>query len=156
MREGAREKVTTVLMLAGFFLLLCSSCTEKSTGPEDLAPGSFSAQSSKCLATALSKTASADSIFTYTFTDQLVVDFSVHGNCCPDSNRFQVTHTESFDTLTIAVTDTARNLCRCICPYMIHAAYGALSNDNYMLRCVLKDMQGNEALIHLVRLSRTK
>ncbi|MDZ7304709.1 MAG: hypothetical protein ONB44_21485 [candidate division KSB1 bacterium] len=88
-----------------------------------------------CSGHGLTKAAFADSCFSYKFTQDLVVDFCVSANCCPDSNRFQFAYEVRHDTIAVAVADTAANLCRCICDYVIHAEFSDLPRDRYMFLC---------------------
>jgi|GEM_PF-696133 len=129
-------KIPAIGITFGLLILICISCHEKSSEPELQSIVSFSSQSSKCLSHGLSKRNSFDSLFTYSFTDSLIIDFSVSANCCPDSNRFNVLYTAVNDTLIITVIDTAAYGCRCICPYLIHAEFGNLPNNHYIVRCV--------------------
>jgi hypothetical protein len=137
----------------GFLVFLCLSCNEKSTSPDSQSAISFSSHYGKCLSQGLPKSSSLDSVFTYSFTDSLVIDFSVNANCCPDSNRFVVTQRAGPDTLVISVADTAGNLCYCICTYMVHASFENLPNDHYVVRCRVGNSQGYED-IHLVDVYR--
>jgi len=133
------------------FLFL--SCKEKVTNPENEAP-SFSYISSKCLSFDLEKQSfPTDSSFTYSFRDSLLIDFSVEGNCCPDSNRFIVSQNISNDTIYISVQDTALNLCHCICPYQIHAGFSNLNEDHYVVYCKLNN--AGDDPIHLVDVYRS-
>ncbi len=144
-----------VLVIAvGLTALLCFSCKEKSANPETQGPVSFSYQYGKCGEHSLQKPTVSDSVFIYTFIDKLIIDFSVRGNCCPDSNRFTVTSTAGTDTIVVAVVDTAQHLCRCICTYMIHAEFGNLPNNHYVVRCTAGVPQGESDLIHLVDVYR--
>ncbi|MFB0515087.1 MAG: hypothetical protein ACETWG_00600 [Candidatus Neomarinimicrobiota bacterium] len=52
-------------------------------------------------------------------------------NCCPDSNRFTLSSKISKDLISITVLDTASKICRCICPYTIHAEFNDLPRDFY-------------------------
>jgi hypothetical protein len=139
-----------------FIVCILLSCKGKSTDPEQIITPIFTSESSKCIPVALARgsASSSDSLFSYSFTQSLVVDFSAHGNCCPDSNRFMVGHEIRNDTILIAVSDTARNLCRCICFYMIHVQVTDLPLDRYVIRCCLAD--GNSTLdpLHLVTVVR--
>lgn len=87
----------------------------------------------------LSKVSAVDSCFTYIFRDKLEINFCVPGNCCPDSNRFVTNIKLSSDTLFISVSDTAENLCRCICNYTIHAEISGLSNKDFTFYCNYDD-----------------
>ncbi len=87
----------------------------------------------------LDKSTTKDSCFNYSFTENLEVEFCVKGNCCPDSNRFAVDGKVVGDTIYIAVKDTAANLCRCICNYIILTEFQNLSGDEYYIKCLEKD-----------------
>ena len=120
-----------------FVCLLGLSCQDRTTGlgPQPLI--SFTATSSKCLSHGSPRINGIDSAFTYTFTDSLVVNFTVIANCCPDSNRFSISQVAGSDTLIITVADTADNGCRCVCPYSIHSCFANLPNHRYVVRCIL-------------------
>jgi len=137
-----------VMAAVGIICILCFSCKEKSANPENQGPVSVSFESSKCMGSVLGKTSASDSVFTYTFTDMLIIDFSVTGNCCPDSNRFSVSSIAGTDTILIAVIDTAQNLCRCLCRYMIHSEFANLPNDHYVVRCTIAPPDGESEQIH--------
>jgi hypothetical protein len=145
----------TITMTLGFIVFLCLSCNEKSTSPDSQSAISFSSHYGKCSSQGLTKSSSLDSIFTYSFLDSLVIDFSVNANCCPDSNRFVVTQSAGTDTLVISVADTAGNLCYCICTYMVHTSFENLPNDHYVVRCRVGNSQGYED-IHLVNVYRKR
>jgi len=83
----------------------------------------------------LEKIAFSDSCFDYTFNDTLKINFCVYGNCCPDSNRFSVEQIIKSDTIYVTVTDTAANLCKCICNYKIHFELTGLQKDQYVFYC---------------------
>ncbi len=137
----------------GLMVLVCFSCTEESTNSDTQATLTFSYQSSKCLQ-GLPKRSLFDSVFVYTFTDTLIMDFSVEANCCPDSDRFKVSWSIAGDTINVSVADTAQNGCRCNCPYMIHAAFGNLPNDHYVVRCVIDNYSSVNNPIHFVNVYR--
>jgi hypothetical protein len=101
-------------------------------------------------------TISSDSIFSYSFSQNLILDFSAIGNCCPDSNRFTVNYDIRSDTIVVTVIDTARNLCRCNCLYMIHIQLTDLLMDNYTVRCRLGNGQTFIDPTHLVNVTRKK
>lgn len=85
-----------------------------------------------CQRGGLQKRSDEDSCFVYNFNEQtLSVDFCVTANCCPDSDRFIFDYTVEKDLIHVTVTDTADNLCRCICPYMIHTEFTDLPLDAY-------------------------
>ena len=143
------------LPLTGCFMLFLLSCHEDTTNPQN-SEIVFSAKSSSCASHGLAKGSALDSLFTYSFTNDLLIDFSVWSNCCPDSNRFTFLQFSSADTLHIVVTDTARHLCHCICPYVTHAEFQNLSADHYIVRCVIQTPSGSPELVHLVHVSRKK
>lgn len=146
-------KTKASVFILGFAILIAFSCKDRSTNPEDQ-PVSFNYLSSKCVTQGLTKGTGLDSLFTYSFTDKLLVDFSVWANCCPDSNRFAVTYAMSADTIVISVADTARSLCRCICIYMIHTEFTGLQRDRYVVRCRIGNGQSYDDPIHLVQVFR--
>jgi hypothetical protein len=127
-----------------FFLILFSffSCEEKVTNPENGKTGFFYS-TGKCHGNLQKEEALPDSSFEYTFWGTLFIDFSVLGNCCPDSNRFAVTQNIHADTIYISVEDTARGNCRCICNYHIYAEFIDLPEDHYVVFCTLKDAENN-------------
>ena len=84
-----------------------------------------------CARGALEKTSDADSCFTWSFTENLIADFCVTANCCPDTDRFQLGYSIKAGAIHVMVQDTAQNLCRCICPYLIHAEFSELEKDSY-------------------------
>jgi hypothetical protein len=141
------------LFITVYIMLLFLSCKEKSTNPQNTEIV-FSANSSNCALHGLGKASALDSIFTYSFSSDLLIDFSVWSNCCPDSNRFIINQFSSADTLHVVVTDTARHLCYCICPYIIHAEFQNLPADHYIVRCVLQTPAGIPELFHLVHIYR--
>ena len=85
--------------------------------------------------TSLAKINYLDSCFAYTFNDTLKVEFCVAGNCCPDSNRFVTDYSISNDTIFVAVSDTAKNLCHCTCSYIIHLELTNLYEKQYLFYC---------------------
>ncbi len=125
----------------GLLVLCLGSCNESSSsGPANSIP-SFTFHSSHCVGSALAKAEIPDSTFVYSFSDTLAVDFSVSGNCCPDSGRFEVSHAVGVDTLVISVVDTADYGCRCLCTYFLHAEIVNLPNNHYVVRCRLVNIE---------------
>jgi hypothetical protein len=155
-KEETSMRITTMVVILGFIVFLCFSCKDKSTNSETQSTISFSSQSSKCLSNGLSKSSGLDSVFTYSFTQNLIIDFSVNANCCPDSNRFNISNTVGIDTIIVSVADTARSLCSCICLYMIHVEFGNLPNDHYVVRCKIGNSHGYDDPTHLVNVYRKK
>jgi hypothetical protein len=79
------------------------------------------------------------SCFDYSFQTNLNVDFCLPGNCCPDSNRYALTINVIDDTIQCAVVDTAANLCRCMCNYVLHTEITGLAKDKYVFHCQMAD-----------------
>jgi hypothetical protein len=126
-----------LLCLFGLALIGVLSCSDSPTKSEKEQPEvqAVLRQIPGCGGHGLTKAAGGDSCFSYKFTQNLVVDFCVAANCCPDSNRFELAHVIHNDTIFVAVADTAANLCRCICNYVIHAEFAGLSRDQYIFYC---------------------
>ncbi len=110
------------------------SCSDKSTGPENQQSGLLY-QIRGCQHGGLAKLSSSDSCFSYQFKKDLVMDFRVTANCCPDSNRFSLSYGIRNDTIAVVVVDTAANLCYCICRYFIRAEFRDLPLDRYIFSC---------------------
>jgi len=102
-----------------------------------------------CQNNVLAKTTNNDSCFNYTFHQSLIVDFCVSANCCPDSDRFDLSHNNSNDTIFVAVTDTAAQLCDCICNYNIHFEKYNLLLNSYLFYCSY-----NDEILYAVRVIR--
>lgn len=94
----------------------------------------------------LNKSASLDSCFSYTFKTELNIEFCVSGNCCPDSNRYLLSSKILGDTIEIAVRDTAANLCRCICNYLIQARFQDLNSNHYFIKCIQEESINTKVL----------
>jgi hypothetical protein len=122
------------------------SCFHQSTNPESQQAQGLIYQIRGCQ-TALAKNLAAnDSCFSYHFERTLRLDFCLSGNCCPDSNRFRLSYKIRSDTIFVAVADTAAQLCRCICIYMIHAEFDDLPMDHYLFYCTREDYSSQ--LVH--------
>ncbi len=120
-------------LLLGATLLSMLSCSDQPT--KSVTARAQLYQIPGCSGHELAKAAAGDSCFSYKFAQDLVVDFCVSANCCPDSQRFQFTHDIRHDTILVAVADTAANLCRCLCNYVIHAEFTDLPRDRYVFCC---------------------
>jgi hypothetical protein len=140
------------------FISLCTltACKEKSVEVDQAKIPTFSYETSHCVSSAMPKgtIVFSDSVFSYSFSDNLIMDFSSIGNCCPDSNRFIVSHEIRQDTIMITAVDTAQNLCNCNCLYMIHTEVIGLPMDRYVVRCYLDREQAVIDPIHLVTVIR--
>jgi len=98
-------------------------------------------QANGCQSGELSKAAVGDSCFNYQFDADLILDFRVSANCCPDSNRFVLSTDIRSDTIAISVQDTAANLCLCTCNYIVHAEFYDMPEDMYYVNIVAGDGQ---------------
>ncbi|NVM56579.1 MAG: hypothetical protein HWN51_00445 [Desulfobacterales bacterium] len=120
------------LIIPGLILSAWLTC-EKSTKSEPWSGEYTLFQVPGCQSNALAKSFSKDSCFTYQFDTDLLIDFYVNGNCCPDSNRFDLFSEIRHDTIAITVLDTAGRGCWCICDYIIHAEFSGLLLDSYVI-----------------------
>ncbi|MBN2029042.1 hypothetical protein JW824_02255 [bacterium] len=77
--------------------------------------------------------------FYYSFEDTLKIELYVSANCCPDSNRFAYNSKIENNVIIFTVTDTAGNLCHCICDYRIHADFAGLIGHEYLFNCIYGD-----------------
>ncbi|MEG8947650.1 hypothetical protein [Rosettibacter firmus] len=132
-------------------IILITNCKESSVTPEI---GAKIYQLDGCRPiNKLFKMDLSDSCFSYNFSDKLTIDFCVSANCCPDKNRFLIRNKIIKDTITITITDTAANLCRCICNYIIHGEFESLQNDSYYIKCIRTD-SGDEKLLYFRKIIR--
>ncbi len=77
--------------------------------------------------------------FSYSFDDTLKIELYVSANCCPDSHRFAYDSKIDNNIIFFTVTDTAGNLCRCICDYRIHADFVGLMGHEYLFNTIYGD-----------------
>ncbi len=84
-----------------------------------------------------------DKYFKYSFGDTLKIDFSVWGNCCPDSQRFAVNYKMEPGTIKVEVKDTAKLGCYCNCNYIIHMDFTGLTKDKYLFYLNYPGLQGD-------------
>jgi len=129
----------TLLSVLAVLVLAASFTCEKSTEPEPWGGEYTLFQVPGCQSDALAYSFSEDSCFTYQFETDLLLDFCVTANCCPDTNRFVLSADVREDTIAIAVHDTAAHLCDCICLYFIHAEFYDLPLDHYVVACTYYD-----------------
>ncbi|MBA4406369.1 hypothetical protein C0389_03755 [bacterium] len=132
-----------VFVLSFFIILIGYSCNDDSLTSDN---NVLLEQIAGCQNHKLNKSVSTDSCFTYTFRKELNLQFCISGNCCPDSNRYSLSSKILMDTIEIAVRDTARNLCRCICNYLINARFEGLNSDRYIIKCVREEFSVKEIL----------
>jgi len=98
-------------------------------------------QVGKCINQGLNKT--ANDCFEYTFKDNLIIQFCVNGNCCPDTARFVSNYKINGDQITILVKDIAPNLCKCNCNYIIEADFVSILQKSYLVNCYQEKSEGN-------------
>ncbi|MCK5739807.1 hypothetical protein KAH55_11520 [bacterium] len=134
-----KEMILFCLLLAVGLFMSCSetgTTTYQGAGAPKL---TLQRQIPGCQGNALGKK-TADNCFDYTFSDDsLKLEFCVTGNCCPDSNRFVLDSEFNGANLFVTVTDTAANLCRCICNYKVQAEYSHVTQSQYTVTCLLGD-----------------
>lgn len=125
-------------------IIILISCDEEFSPSDQV----FIYQVPGCKSTSIFKIGSEnrDSCFTYSFTENLVLDFCVNGNCCPDSNRFKTSSSTHSDSIIITIADTAQNLCRCNCSYTIRAEFKSLTRDEYFVTCILQNNELQETI----------
>ena len=120
-----------------FFMI---SCSDKSTNYAGHEVRATLKQVGGCQSHSLNnKISTEDSCFSYMFTEKLIVNFCMTGNCCPDSNRFSLSYKIKNDTIFVAAADTAANFCNCICNYIIQAEFDNLPSDRYIFYCTRSD-----------------
>ncbi len=130
--------LVVVLLAAGL-----TTCTDRSAGPNSMNVKATLYQSGGWDSPGvLSEIEPSGSCFKYKFVDTLLVEFCLTGNCCPDSNRFSLTHEIRGDTIFVTSADTARNLYRCFCRYVIHAEFENLELNRYRFICARSDEGG--------------
>ena len=123
------------------FLLLCASglflstCSDNSSNLSDKQPSDSVVQIPGCSSHGLIRLSSSDTSFAWTFTDRLVIDFCLTGDCTPDSIRFATSHSISSDTIYVVSVDTATYNQKCICVFIIHGEFENLPLDYYVVIC---------------------
>ena len=123
-----------------FGILLCVAismlaCSEKSGNPKSEKLESLIYQDGRCQRQLFRSATSEDSCFFSQFKQDILIDFCVTANCCPDTSRFQTSSAVSNDTIFIVVADTAANRCLCDCPYRIHAEFRKPLLSRYVVVC---------------------
>jgi hypothetical protein len=142
-----------------FLACLVAGCNDKSTEIQTRETTPFSAYTSNCIGLTLARSdgSETDSIFVWSFTDKLIIDFSFLANCCLDSNDSSISRMTAHDTITIAVIDSVDPGCRCPCLYMAHVEVASLPNDCYVVqvRCVVgRSIRPEDPMIHVVNVCR--
>jgi hypothetical protein len=132
----AGDKMRLVIVV--IVLLLLTSCDQPTTDEKEKI--NFQAYQIPGCITGQIRDATGDSTcFNYVFKDTLKVDLCLTANCCPDSNRFDYSNLILSDTIKFFVADTAENLCRCNCAYIVHADISNLKLDAYIFECIYYD-----------------
>lgn len=144
--------ITKEKLVIIFLLFIFISCKESSVAPESSAK-IFQLPDCRPSINKKSSDILIDSCFTYTFNERLIIDFCVSGNCCSDENRFLIKNSIFKDTITVTIADTAANLCRCICNYIIHGEFESLPYDSYTIIC--KDFS-NSVVFYTKRVIKNK
>lgn len=137
----------TLLML----VTLLFYCTNE---PDYIEPLVSISQKPGCGGFSLNKS-SIDTCFNYKFGKELEINFCVVGNCCPDSNRFKFSHRIYADTINISLADTAQNLCRCICNYLIESKIQSLPLNKYIVK-VEQNFESEKKLLYTKIVYRNK
>jgi len=143
-------KHTKIFFVFAGFIFLCSSCSDESITP---VKQTVLKQIAGCNKLSLNKSGSANSCFSYSFKDNLILDFCVSGNCCPDKDRYILTSGIVGDSIFITIKDTAQNLCRCNCNYIIHSEFFSLPRSNYIVKCIRKELPEDQ-VIYLEQVNR--
>lgn len=139
-----------VLLLNAACLAVFFTACRTSTEPES--PGFVGFQVPGCQPS-LGKTGWGDSCFSYTFREDLSVDFCATGNCDPAVNCFSIAQQIQNNTIFVAVADTAANVSWCDCTYKLHMEFWNLLHDSYLLICT--QMVGSKGyLLRSERVSR--
>ena len=147
-----KKRIITSIIIS-FCIILSYSCDDEFTS--NVQTSIYQLPGCKSNSMFKSNETFGDSCFTYSFSDKLVIDFCVNGNCCPDSNRFYTTSDIFRDSISITIADTAQNLCRCMCNYIIHGEFESLPYDKYFVKCSI-GKNGNQQLLYEQTVDRTK
>ena len=142
MNNEIKIRIFAVVILC-FIILTGSSCNDD---PLTSGVNAKLYQITGCQGNDLNRSVSADSCFFYTFNSELDIEFCVKGNCCPDSNRYFLSSQIFKDTIEITVKDTARNLCKCNCRYLIRARFQNLISERYAIKCIQEESINRKVL----------
>jgi hypothetical protein len=130
-------------------------CKDESTNPGNTPPPSLTSRVSGCVGLDRPREGALDSLFTYSFHQNLDMSFSIITDCCSDSSRFTVSYGFRDDTIIISIVNTAISVCNCICPRLIQAELTNLPGDHYIVRFQMDQGFGPANPIHLVAIHRT-
>ena len=145
------------MRLLGLLFLITGlvSCKDESTNSGNTPPPSLTARVGGCVGLDGLRGSALDSVFTYSFYQNLDMSFSIIADCCSDSSRFAVSQGLSGDTIIISIAHNAISYCNCICPRMVQAELTNLTGDHYIVRCQMDQGFGPTNPIHLVTIHRT-
>jgi hypothetical protein len=137
-RASGRGQLSRVFWFGVLTCLILSlqACSESTTKPKT---ESLVYQVGRCQGKAGTEALSEDSCFAATFTQNLLIDFCLVANCCPDTNRFALNTSITSDTILITAADTAASLCKCHCDYTVRAEFHNLPLSQYLVLCSYKD-----------------
>jgi hypothetical protein len=113
-------------------ILALLACSESTTTPKT---ESLIYQVGRCQGHQGTAALAEDSCFDAEFTQNLLINFCLVANCCPDTNRFALSTSINNDTISIVAVDTAGNLCSCDCDYKAHAEFQNLPLSQYLVLC---------------------
>jgi len=127
----------TFLVIVISMLVFIGNCSNDTVAPK---PTVVLQQVSGChYNQALAPPNPEDSCFSWQYSSYLSVAFCVVGNCCPDHDRFSLAYSIDNDSISIAVADTAAELCQCTCPFLIRAEFHDLPLNQYAVVCFFLD-----------------
>ncbi len=150
-----RSEEGTMKLLGLLFLIIgLIGCKDSSTNLGNIPLPSFTSRVSSCSRMDAPLGGALDSVFTYSFHQNLEMSFSIIADCCSDSNRFVVSYSLSADTIIISITNTAIISCNCICRRLIQAEIMNLPGNHYIIRCQLGQGSGIGNPIHLITVHR--
>lgn len=129
----------TIISLMPILLLGTFLACKPSTEPREWGGEYQLYQVDGCQTIDLGKSAVGEPCFNYQFDADLILDFCMSANCCPDSNRFALSQAIQDDSITITVQDTAANLCFCDCSYTIRAEFYDMPEDKYYVNVLTAD-----------------
>ena len=97
----------------------------------------------------LAKTFSNDYCFSYSWINDLNVELCLWANCCPDTDRFNSSSVLTGNVISVTVTDTAKQLCDCICTYKLHFDFPSLLKKDYIFKCIY-----NDSLVYIEKIKK--
>jgi hypothetical protein len=137
-RKGEMKMMSRVIWIGVLVCLIFSllACSESTTKPKT---ESHVYQVGRCQHNMIKEAVADDSCFTATFAQDLVIGLCLVANCCPDTNRFELSTQIKNDTILIVAADTAASLCRCLCNYKVRAEFSNPPLSQYLVLCSYGD-----------------